>query len=273
MSDFVRRHPALALFLLATSFGGLLVAPVVAGLAPPAFTQLGALSASAAGIILAAIEGGRGAVRELLRRVLIWRVGLGWWAFVLFFPLVPAVTALWLAPQFGLARVDWSTLGPWYELIPPLVILTVFAGLGEEFGWRGFAVPRLRRRHTALITSLIIGGFHAAWHLPLFLVKGERYHGLAQQLGFLPAFLGYAILVLALTVQITWIFINTRGSVLLVAVYHGATNAWNGYLDIERGQLVGVYAYLALMAVISTVIVLIAGPATFARQVNSSRSP
>jgi hypothetical protein len=71
MSGLVKRFPALSLFILALVLGVLPLTLVAAALLPAGFSQLGALSASAAGIILAAIEGRRGGVRELLRRVLI----------------------------------------------------------------------------------------------------------------------------------------------------------------------------------------------------------
>ncbi len=266
LSGFVRRHPALSLGLLAMALGTALVAPVVAGIVPTSFLQLGALSASAAGFILAAIEGGKGTVRELLRRVLIWRVGPGWWLFALAFPILPAIASVYLAAAQGGHDVEWTGHAPLYTVIPLLLFLIAFAGLGEEFGWRGFAVPRLLGRHSALATSLIIGGFHAVWHLPLFFVKGELYHQLVGQIGFLPAFLGYSTLVLALSVQLTWLFTNTNGSVLLAAVYHGAGNAWNGYIDIYRGHLSGIAAYVALMVVISILLVIGYGPATLSRQ-------
>jgi hypothetical protein len=265
MSGFVRRHPALSLGALAMALGAALLAPVVAGVAPPAFLQLAALSASAAGFILAAVDGGRSAVRELLRRVLIWRVGLGWWLFALLFPIIPAIATLYLAGAVGKHPVDWTGLGPVYRAIPTLLFLIVFAGLGEEFGWRGFALPRLQPRHRALVASLIIGTFHALWHLPLFFVKGEMYDTLVRQVGLAPAFLGYAALVLALSVQLAWIFNNTKGSVLLAAVYHGAGNAWNGHIDIYRGQMANLVAYIALMLLVSIIIVIVYGPATLAR--------
>ncbi|HEX9166312.1 MAG TPA: CPBP family intramembrane glutamic endopeptidase [Gemmatimonadales bacterium] len=261
----MKRHPALCLGLLAMALGAALLAPAATGLVPPAMMQLAALSASAAGLILAAIEGGRSAVRVLLGRALIWRVGLQWWLFALFFPILPSVATVYLAGAAGRHTVDWSQLPPAYTALPALVFLIVFAGLGEEFGWRGFAVPRLQSRHSALTTSLIIGGFHSLWHLPLFFVKGEMYHTLGLQVGYLPAFLGYGLLVTALAVQLTWIFNNTGGSVLLAAVYHGAGNAWNGYIDIYRGELAGPVAYVALMVVVSVALVVWYGPGTLTR--------
>jgi hypothetical protein len=87
-------------------------------LLPAEASQLGALSASLAGIILAAVEGRKGGVRELLGRSLIWRVGIQWWAFVLLFPIIPSVAALYLFNLFGGPAVDWSGLKPLSSVVP-----------------------------------------------------------------------------------------------------------------------------------------------------------
>ncbi len=266
-TEFVKQHPALALFLVAVAFGPALVAPVLAEWLSPKFLQLGALSASLAGLVVAAVEGGKPAVRELLSRGKIWRVGGRWWLTALVLPLVPVLLAVVVAGIYTGQPVDWAGLGPLYSVIPSLTLLIVFAGLGEEFGWRGFALPRLRTRHSALIATLIIGGFHALWHIPLFLVKGEPYNILAQQIGFLPAFLGYATLVVALSFQMTWIFANTGGSVLLAAVYHGAGNAWAGYFAVDRGGLAAPVAMVVMHVIVSIILVLFYGPKTLTRAV------
>lgn len=259
VSRVVKEHPALALFLLAFTLGVAPIALVAAGLLPSGFVQLGALSASAAGIILAWIEGGKQGATALLRRALIWRVGIGWWLIVLAFPALLAIGAIYLARLADPGAPSWAGVGSLPTFLTTMVFLIVFAGLGEEFGWRGFALPRVQARHRALAASLIIGGFHSLWHVPLFFMEGIGQHSIAQQLGFLPAFLGYSVLVVAGAVQSTWIFNNTRGSVLLVAVYHGVLNAWASQIDLTSGRLGGIYAYTALSALASIVIVIAFG--------------
>jgi len=267
MSNLVKKYPAISLYVLASIFGVAPIAAVAAGL-PPGFSQLGALSASLAGIILAAVEGRKGGVRELLGRVLIWRVGIQWWAFALFFTAIAGVGALYLSDLFGGPVVAWSGLGPLYSVLPMMLFLIVFAGLGEEFGWRGFAVPRLQARYSALVSSLIIGGLHGLWHLPMFLVEGQAQYNWAQQVGLIPAFLGYSVFVIAWAIQLTWVFNNTKGSVLLAAVVHGAGNAWiGGYIDLpSRAGMGGNVALAFLMAVVSIIIVLLAGPKNLSRK-------
>src|SRR5262245_53655586 len=138
MSAFVKKRPAIALLVLAMIFGTAPVLAVAAGLLPPAASQLAALSSSLAAIVLVVVEGRKGGLRELLGRFLIWRVGIQWWAFVLLFPIIPSVAALYLFNLFGGPAVDWSGLKPLSSVVPMIIMLTILAGMGEEFGWRGF---------------------------------------------------------------------------------------------------------------------------------------
>ena len=266
MSTFVKKYPALSLFVLAFILGTVPSLAVAAGLLPTGATQLSALSAGTAGIILAALEGRKGGVRELLGRFLIWRVAIKWWAFALLFMIIPAVAALYLFHLFGGPPVDWSGLGPLYSVVPSIIILTIFAGMGEEFGWRGFALPRLQARHNALVSSLIIGALWALWHIPLYFIKGTSQYDWRMAGGLLPTFLGYTVFVIAWSIQYTWVFNNTKGSVLLAAVVHGAGNAWLGYIDVfSRGHFGGILTFTVVSVIVSIIIVLIAGPTNLSR--------
>jgi membrane protease YdiL (CAAX protease family) len=265
MSAIVRKYPALSLVVLAMIFG---VAPLVAinaGLLPEEAGQLVAFSSSLAAIVLAAVEGRKGGVRELLGRFLIWRVGIQWWAFALLFGVIPAVAGLYLFNLLGGPAVDWSGLKPLYSVVPSIIILTVLAGMGEEFGWRGFAMPRLQARYNALVSSLMIGVLWGIWHIPLFLVKGTIQYEWKLEAGLIPAVLAYTAFVIAWSIQYTWVFNNTRGSVLLAAVIHGAVNAWNGYIDVYRGYFGAILAYMVVSVIVSILIVLLAGPTNLSR--------
>jgi membrane protease YdiL (CAAX protease family) len=264
LAEFVRKHPALALFLLAFTLGVAPIALVAAGLLPAGFVQLGALSASVAGIILARMEGGRRGAVELLRRALIWRVGLGWWLVVLAFPALLALGAIYVARLADPGAPGWAGIGSPPIFLGTMVFLIVFAGLGEEFGWRGFALPRVQARHRALAASLIIGGVHSLWHVPLFFMEGIGQPRLPAS-RFPAGVPGLPVLVVAGAVQSTWIFNNTRGSVLLVAVYHGVLNTWASQIDITSGRLGGIYAYTALSALASIVIVIAFGAGHLSR--------
>lgn len=265
MSAFVKKYPAISLFILAMIIGTAPTLAVAAGLLSPAASQLGALSASLGAIILVAIEGRKGGVRELLGRFLIWRVGLHWWAIALFLAIIPSVAALYLFDLLGGPPVDWSGLPPLYSIIPMFIILTIAAGIGEEFGWRGFLLPRLQTRYKALVSALIVGVIWAIWHIPLFFLEGTPQFEFRLQGGLLPAILAYSVFVIVSSIQFTWIFNNTKGSVLLAAVFHGASNTWAGYIDVYRGHFGGILTFGAVSVLVSIIIVLIAGARDLSR--------
>ncbi len=266
MKGVIRSYPAFSLTVLAMALALLPITAVKMGALPSGASQLGALSASLAAIILTAIESGRSGIRELLRRILVWRVGVGWWAFVLLFPVAPSVLALYVFHGLGGPEVDWTTLKPIVEVVPMILVLSVMAGLGEEFGWRGFALPRLQARYNALSSSLIVGALWGIWHVPLFMAEGTSQHAWLMQGGWLLAVGGYVAYCMAWSVQFTWVFNNSGGSVLLASVMHGAGNAWiGGYIDVYRGHIGGYLTFTVLMAIVSAVLVFVAGPEHLAR--------
>jgi membrane protease YdiL (CAAX protease family) len=266
MSAVVKRYPALSLLVLAMVFGTAPILAVNAGLLPQGADQLGAFSASLAAIVLAALEGRKGGVKELLGRILIWRVGVRWWAVALFITVIPSIASLYLFQAFGGPAVDWSGLAPLPSVVPMIIMLTILAGVGEEFGWRGFALPRLQARHNALVSSLIVGVIWAIWHIPLFFTRGTTQNEWLMQAGPIVPIVGYGGFVIVNSMVFTWLFNNTRGSVLLAAVMHGAANAWvGGYIDVYRGEFGGVLAYGAVSVVVSLLVLLLAGSANLSR--------
>lgn len=265
MPAFIKKYPAISLLVLAMIFGIVPTLAVAAGLLPPAASQLGALSSSLAAIVLVVVEGRKGGLRELLGRFLIWRVGIQWWAIALLFAIIPSVAALYLFNLLGGPPVDWSRLPQLYTVVPMFIMLTIAAGIGEEFGWRGFLLPRLQTRHNALVSALIVGVIWAIWHIPLFFIKGTSQYDQALQGGLLPAILAYSAFVIVSSIQFTWVFNNTKGSVLLAAVMHGAMNTWGGYIDVYRGHFGGILTYAAVSVLVSIIIVLVAGATNLSR--------
>jgi membrane protease YdiL (CAAX protease family) len=145
------------------------------------------------------------------------------------------------------------------------VFLTLAAGIGEEFGWRGFLLPRLQSRHNALVAGLIVGAAWATWHIPLFFIEGTSQYEHRLAGGLLPAVLGYAAFVIAQSVQFTWLFNNTKGSVLLAAVFHGASNTWGGYIDVYRGHFDGILVFMGVSVLVTVVIAAMAGTTDLSR--------
>jgi len=212
-------------------------------LAPLAF--IGGWGPTVAAVVVAARTGGRAAVRKLLRSITIWRVPVRW--YLATFILPPLMAAASLAIVDGgfatLRRFDaWAALTG----IPAAYLLALpFGPLGEELGWRGFALPRLLPRFGPVKASLLLGGIWTLWHLPMMLWSPGAS---------LPSFMTlslssvgiYAVQITAVTVMMTILFLETRGSVLLAICAHLAFNTgeavlFGGLPDLADEQRRAVY--------------------------------
>jgi uncharacterized protein len=138
---------------------------------------LGTNVPSVLGVVFVALLRGRSGVRTLLGRLLHARIGLRWYLAVLALTMLGPL-ALGVSVLFGgaTAVVDNTILGVLF-----LFAFSIFPGsaVGEELGWRGFALPRMQVRNSALKASLIIGILWGTWHLPLWLT-GPRVIQLAS---------------------------------------------------------------------------------------------
>jgi membrane protease YdiL (CAAX protease family) len=220
------------------------------------FYNLATLGPLLGALIVSAAEGGRSAVRTLARKVLQWRVPLRWYVaalvgypaiflVALFVDVLLGGTPVWPPPQLhGLHMPYWFLL----VVMPPFV-------LGEEIGWRGYALPRLQKGRSALLASLVLGVLWAVWHVPSFLMRNSIHQGQS-----FPLFL---VWVLEMTIVLTWLYNNTGGSVLHTWLFHVAMN-YSGFLT-PFTMRAGALAF-ALILMAALLIVILAGPARMSRR-------
>jgi membrane protease YdiL (CAAX protease family) len=207
----------------------------IASLQVPGFvTLLAGYGPALAAILVVSLIYGRAGLRELFSRLVRWRAGLQWYLIALFLPALVTLFALTLNSWTGGTAPDFSTaaypFGPpetplWQKLLVLfLVFILGFDGLGEELGWRGFALPKLLEKYSPLVASLILGALWAVWHFPYALTAGTFLSGVPLHWFF--------INLLALSVVYTWIFINTNGSLLLPLLFHAAGNTTGNLFPI-----------------------------------------
>jgi hypothetical protein len=103
----------------------------------------------------------------------------------------------------------------------------VIPSLGEEPGWRGFALPRLQARYGPLLGTLILGTIHGLWHLPSFFTPFAAPFTVSNFVGFVVAIMGASFFW-------TWIYNNTKGSLLIALLVHSAFNAASGVLNLNE---------------------------------------
>jgi CAAX protease family protein len=223
-----------------------------------------------AAIILSGVISGRAGLLRLGARLCRWRVGIRWYAVALFLPAAQAFAALGLHLSFGgelqrpseVATLQVGAPGTplWLQALLLIVMFTLgFDGLGEELGWRGFALPRLLARYPALGASIVLGAIWALWHLPYALTKGSA---MADR-----PFYTYLPQMFAASILFTWLFNNTRGSILLAVLFHAAGNVTANLLPVLVPGVYasGVWGEVIRWAVVATVIV-IEGPRHLSRK-------
>jgi len=255
----IKRHPVLTFYVLAfaISWGGILLLVGGPGGIPGSADQVDRLflavmgvwfaGPSVASVVTTALVDGRAGLRELLGRLLRWRVAARWFAVALLIaPLVDAATSLVLSlasPEFLPNIVQTSDKTG--LLIMAFAYGLIGGGFLEELGWTGFATPRLRRRHGLLGTGLIVGMLWGAYHfsviywatgpsgaLPLAIL-------LAQLFAWMPA---YRILMV-------WVYDHTQS--LLVAMLMHASLSTSMFV-LQPMTIVGVplLTYLLVFAAV-----------------------
>ena len=236
------RYPLISFFGMAYAFSWIVWAPWVLGedganVLPQALSVPSAAATArlllAGGIlagptlsafIMTATTEGREGVRRLLGRLVLWRVGFRWYLFALLgVPLIMLLGTM----VYSMSLPNLGALGgPSYLLsyLASFAFVTLLGGpLFEEIGWRGFALPRMERLQGPLLASVILGVMWALWHLPEFLVPtwaassgGGGIVGIAL----------FTLTAITFTIVITWVFNNTRASVLLAILVHSSIDTF-----------------------------------------------
>jgi membrane protease YdiL (CAAX protease family) len=276
IKTFIKKHPVLIYFALtfALSWGALVIVVGPGGflgtkepsdeLLPLVYLAMIA-GPSIAGILLTGLVYGGAGLREFLSRLLRWRVGTRWYAVALLTaPLLMTAVLLTLSltsPLFlpGVLASDAKA-----SLLLSGIAGGLLAGIFEELGWTGFAIPALRRRYGVLTTGLSVGLLWGAWHFPLF-------SGSVSDSGAVPPAVYLSVLLFSwlppFRVLMVWVYDRT-GSLLVAILMHVSLTACTLILQPLATGVQAVTYDVALGAVLWVVVaaVAVAGGGQFARQ-------
>ena len=175
------------------------------GLIPPLPVPalfLGAFGPMVAAVAMTALGGGRAGLRSLLGRVTRWRVAPIWYAVAILGPAALQLAAMAVHVALGGQSPDASAM---VAALPGVLVGTAYmliqVGIGEEVGWRGYALPRLQSGHGALVSGVILGAIWALWHLPVFFNPATGYS--------ITPFWVLLLFLVPVSVLITWVFNGT----------------------------------------------------------------
>ena len=230
MSNWLKQYPLVTYFAVTYLITWTIWSPIVASAqgwvnwdVPYALYYLGSFGPTISAFILTALTEGMAGIRDLVSRIFRWRVEFRYYAFAVLAPIGLFVLAYLLNRVVAGEWSDLSLLGKadYLPYLGPFGVLGLWFltyGLGEETGWRGFALPHLQKNRSAASATLILALLWACWHLPAFFFR-DTYVDLGV-LGF-PLF---AFMMIFTTMVFTWLYNSTRGSVFIVIVFHAVFN-------------------------------------------------
>jgi uncharacterized protein len=168
---------------------------------------------------------GRNGLIAWLKNALNWRIDWRWFALAFITPPIVMLLALAIHWAFG----GTIPLSPAVGHIPLAIanfgfVFLIGGPLGEEFGWRSYALPALCSKMGWRTASLIIGIIWGLWHLPWFFTTGTAQSHMP--------FITFMLNIIAGSVLFSWLFMQSKGSVLPVLIAHTSLNAFAGILSI-----------------------------------------
>ena len=209
-----------------------------------------------ASVIMTALTLGKAGVISLLKRYLQWRVGWTWYLAAIFLGPALIVGGVYLNAALTGVTPDFSTVmaykifGTSADLlffILPFFMIDFIAN-GEEIGWRGYVLPRLQAKYGGLASSLILGVIWGFWHLPKYLTHWN-----------IVSFLWFMAHVLAASIVYTWLYNGTRGSLLLVTLFHASTNTAGVFMPMANtvsSANMGAYIMYVLLEWLLAIIII-----------------
>ncbi|MFZ3008411.1 MAG: CPBP family intramembrane glutamic endopeptidase [Phenylobacterium sp.] len=194
-----------------------------------------------------AVHGGRAGLRDLMGRIFRWRFPLRWYLVATF-----GIAGVALGARFLQAFLLQTPPPPvwdvprWPEFaVAGLAMLVLDPGpIGEDPGWRGFALPRMLDRFNPTLAALLLGVIWAVWHLPAFLFSGMPQSSLP--LGW------FCVSMVSVTVLMAWVTINARGAVIPAILMHWAFNRFSDLSQDGAMYAALAYAGAALAVILGT---------------------
>jgi uncharacterized protein len=232
---------------------------------------LGAFGPMVAAVAISTQEGGRAGLRSLLSRIVRWRVAPFWYGVAFLGPILVQLVAMALHVVLGGRPPDLPAMvGMLPTVLAFFVYMLIQVGIGEEVGWRGYALPKLQAGYSALVSSVILGVIWTLWHLPLFFNPATGYS--------ITPFWVFLVFMLPVSILITWVFNSTAGSVPIIMILHAMLNAstsplWRAIPDYSTREAtttaVTTHLYLVQAAVLwvaAVAVVIVCGALNLSRR-------
>jgi membrane protease YdiL (CAAX protease family) len=209
----------------------------------PSLSILSVLTPSLLAMVLTGLSTGRKGLHDLFVKQTIRKTAFQWVSVAVMGIPILSVLANLTSLNFDLSRFGLRTT----QLMPQMIVI-VFIALGEEYGWRGYLLPRLLKKYNILVASVILGLIWGVWHFPGYLIGA----GVPLEMSFL-VFLLWVVLG---TLFISWIYFYTRNVLTSILAHIGANTAFN-YLSILpefTGNLTTFWIFIGYLTLLMVVV-------------------
>ena len=265
LKQLMRQHPLFSFFFLAYAFSWIMVIPYILSqwdILHGDFRFVFVIKSFGpllAGFSMIRLMEGKAGVLRLRRSCVQWRAGWQWYLFILL--VLPAVFLIGIIILPG-ALASFQGFPPHFAVTYLVTFVIIFFGggpLGEEPGWRGFALPRMQPRYGALRGTLLLGVMWTFWHLPDFLTDAQRGGPGANFATLLTInFPIFFLMVMAFSVIFTWVFNHTGGSVFIAILLHASINTFGILQPLFTAQSVtNTDLFMCFGAVVPALLILI----------------
>lgn len=205
------------------------------------------LSPGIVAILLTAIYVGKNGLKLLFKAIVKCRIKFKWYIIIIILGI--ALCGLSLLIFDWISGQNIKPDNP-YNFVFYFLLILPLSALWEEIGWRGFLLPILQEKYTALKASFVIGFVWGLWHLPIYLAidpYGDKT---------IPFFLIMFVGCFALSIISTWLFNSTRGSLLTCILFHNAINTSAAYFygNIKGGELRPLVIWVGLLVASAIII-------------------
>lgn len=227
---------------------GIGVLPVV----PKYHHYFGSFGPVIAAFIVKYVYDGRKGIKDLLKRMFQWKVGWIWYVVVLVVPVLLVIAAgytdkLLNRQLFTMQGFSTNDEFPQFGSIGYFLFNFSTFGIGEETGWRGYALPALQKRFSALTATLILAVGWACWHIPAFI-----YRPLYSQMN-VAGIAGFFMSLLMGAVVLTWLYNSTKGSLFIAAIFHAMIEL----MFISANITVKMSSYLGTAITVAAILIIV----------------
>ncbi len=208
-------------------------------------------------IIVTLIYRGKSGLKGLFQKVITWKVPVRWYFWALILPVIPQWIGLFLWAQLTDTELILPTVTGYLSSWLQIALISAAYYITEELGWRGFMLPRILFMHTWIKSSLLVGIIWSIWHYPIWITSSWATTGSLTEISLMVT--ASSIFAIGVSVMLTWIFKNTRGSILLAMLLHGSSqaNLTKMYAAAGDSSLLGSSFIIVVAVSLSVIVVLL----------------